>query len=449
MGITSDEQRSSLKVALSRPRRFLPLQLLVMLSLCPGWATPLASPPSKLAGVRVTGSRNFTEAEIVRASGLAVGKEVSEVALKEAAGRLGATGLFAEVKYRYTTHGPDLTAEFQVSDAPKLLVCKFENFVWFTDEELRSKLRAQVPLFKGEVPPTGNQPDKLSTALEGLLKTRGIKGHVQSTPQGRIGGPVEAIQFRVEGVAILIHQVEFKGAAQVDAAALQVAAQPLIARDYEQSAVAAFAESDLTPLYGQRGYLRVAFGGPTARIVKTGGAGTSVAVTIAINEGPRYRLREIRWTGNSVFPASELAKSIHVASGEPVNATQLQMDLEGVQDAYAAKGYLLAAITPKPTLDHAARSASYELQVREGELFRMGKLEITGVEPFRAEALKKGCRLKAGDAYDKSYWKEFIRDSGRYLSVTPSGWKVDFKQSVYEAGKTVDVTIGFLPQAKQ
>lgn len=447
MGIAGMAHRSSLQRHPS-VRHHLLLTFLT-LSLCPAWAAHVASPPSKLVAVRVTGSRRFTEAEIVRASGLAVGKEVSEQALKEAASRLGATGLFAEVKYRYTTHGPDLTAEFQVSDAPKLLVCKFENFVWFTDEELRSKLRAQVPLFKGEVPPTGNQPEKLSAALEGLLKARGIKGHVQSAPQGRIGGPVEAIQFRVEGVAILIHQVEFKGAAQVDAAALQAAVQPLIGKDYEHAFVTSFAENNLTPLYWQGGYLRVVFGSPVARIVKASGAGTSVAVTIAINEGPRYRLREIHWTGNSVFPASELAKSIHLNPGEPINATQLQQDLEGVQEMYSTKGYFLALVTSKPTLDDAARTASYELQVREGELFRMGKLEITGVEPFRAEALKKGCRLKAGDAYDKRYWKEFIRDSGRYLSVTPSGWKVDFKQSVNEAGKTVDVIIGFLPEAKR
>jgi outer membrane translocation and assembly module TamA len=116
---------------------------------------------------------------------------------------------------------------------------------------------------------------------------------------------------------------------------------------------------------------------------------------------------------------------------------------------YSTKGYFLAAVTSKPTLDDAARTARFEFQVREGELFRMGKLEITGVEPFRAEALKKGCRLKAGDPYDRNYWKEFIHDSGQYLSVTPAGWKVDFNQSVNEAAKTVDVTIGFLSQAKQ
>jgi outer membrane protein insertion porin family len=174
-----------------------------------------------------------------------------------------------------------------------------------------------------------------------------------------------------------------------------------------------------------------------------------VAVTIPINEGQQYRLREIRWTGNNVFPASELAKAIHLNPGEAVNITELQHDLEGVQDAYAAKGYLLAAITPKPALDGAARTASYEMQVREGDLFRMGKLEISGVDPFRAELLKKNCRLKAGDPYDKNYWKEFIHASSLYLAPTPAGWKADFKQSVNEAAKTVDVTIGFLPETKR
>jgi outer membrane protein assembly factor BamA len=271
---------------------------------------------------------------------------------------------------------------------------------------------------------------------------------VRSTPQGQIGGPVEAIQFRVEGVALTIQQVEFKGAAQVETPALEAAVQPLVGKDYERTFVSSFAASNLTPVYGERGYLRVTFGSPVARIVKPGAAGTSVAVTIPINEGHQYRLREIRWTGNNVMPTTQLAKSIHLNAGEPVNTAQLQRDLEGVQDAYSAKGYLLAAITPRPTLDDTARAASYELLVREGDLFRMGKLEITGIEPFRTEALKKKCRLKTSDPYDKNYWDEFIRDSSLYLAASPAGWRADFKQSVNEAAQTVDVTIGFVPVTK-
>ena len=435
-----------MKVAFPSPRHLL-LSFFILSLFSESIALP-ASPPGKLIAVRVAGSQRFTDAEIVRASGLAVGKEVSEPNLKDAASRLGATGLFAEVKYRYTTRGPGLTAEFQVSDAPNLLPCKFENFVWFSDNELRSKLRAQVPLFNGDVPPSGNQQEKVAAALEALLKARGIKGRVQSAPLGRESGPVEAIQFRVEGVAIPIQQVDFKGAAQIEAAALAAAVQPLLGKDYEQTLVSSFAASNLTPLYGQRGFLRVAFGSPVARIVKAGAVGTTVAVTIPINEGQQYRLREIRWSGNTVVASSELAKSLHLNPDEPVNTTQLQMDLDSVQDAYAAKGYLLAAVTSKPTLDDAARTASYEVLVREGDLFRMGKLEITGLELFRVESLRKNCRLKTGDPYDKTYWKEFIQDSGRYLAVAPAGWKVDFKQSINEAAKTVDVTIGFVPQTK-
>lgn len=434
-----------MKAAFPSPRSLL---LSFFLSLFSTWIALPASPPGKLIAVHVTGSQRFIEVEIVRASGLAVGKEVSEPALKDAASRLGATGLFAEVKYRYTTRGPDLTAEFQVSDATNLLPCKFENFVWFSDDELRSKLRAQVPLFKGDIPPSGNQQEKVAAALEALLKARGIKGRVQSTPQGRIGGPVEAIQFQVEGIAIPVQEVEFKGAAQIEAAVLQAAVQPLLGKNYEQTFVSSFAVGNLTPLYGQRGYLRVAFGSASARIVKANAAGTSVAVTIPISEGQQYRLREIHWTGNAVVASSELAKSIHLNPGEPVNTTQLQTDLEGVQDAYAAKGYLLAAVTSKPTLDDSARTASYELLVREGDLFRMGKLEIVGIEPFRAASLRKNCRLKQGDPYDKTYWKEFIQDSGRYLAVAPAGWQVEFKHTVNQTAKTVDVTIGFIPQTK-
>jgi outer membrane protein assembly factor BamA len=405
-----------------------------------------AAPPQKLVKIRVVGSKRFQEALIVRASGLKLGAQATPKTFKEAANKLAATAAFTDVTYRYQATGAGFSVVFRVTDASNFLPCRFTNFVWFSETELQEALRSRVPLFTGEIPLTGSLPDQVDEALRRLLKSRGIPGTVHHTLYGHKDGPIQAIQFRVRGTSIPIRRVEFEGATRVDTRALQAAVQLLLGTDYDQSFVSDFAANNISPLYWERGYLQVVFGDPRAVLTQEDAPGTSVAVTIPVREGARYRLAEIHWSGNQAFASTDLDKYIRLHSGELANAVELQRNLEGVQGAYAARGFLHVTLQARPTLAVATRTVTYELQVHEGDLYRMGKLEITGLDSSHTLALKKHCQLQTGDPYDKDYWHTFISARGRYLPQTSRGWTIGFRQSINESTKTVDVTISFAPK---
>src|SRR5580692_7644535 len=84
----------------------------------------------------VEGTTRFSKSQIVLASGLKPGQLADDPVLSEAAERLAKTGEFSEVQYRYTTLAGKMTVRFQVIDSPKTLACTFDNFVWFTPDEL-------------------------------------------------------------------------------------------------------------------------------------------------------------------------------------------------------------------------------------------------------------------------------------------------------------------------
>ncbi len=406
-----------------------------------------AAPPQKLVKIRVHGSKRFREALIIRASALKLGGQATPKTFKEAASKLAATGAFTDVTYKYQATGAGFSVVFRVTDASNFLPCRFTNFVWFSEKELQEALRSRVPLFTGEIPLAGNLPDQLDEALRSLLKSRGIPGTVHHTLYGHKDGPIQAIQFRLRGTSIPIRRVEFEGATHVDAKALQAAVQLLLGTDYDQSFVSDFVANNISPLYWERGYLQVAFDQPSAALIKEEAAGTTtVAVTIPVREGAQYRLAEIHWSGNQAFASTNLDKYIRLRAGELANAVELQRDLEGIQGAYAARGFLHATIESRPALAVATRTVTYELQVQEGDLYRMGKLEITGLDSSHTLALKKHCRLQTGDPYNKDYWHTFISASGRYLPQTFRGWTIGFRQSINESTKTVDVTISFAPK---
>src|SRR3989449_5337495 len=217
-----------------------------------------AVPAVKLTGIRILGSKRFTEASVVRASGLRVGALVSPKSFRDAANRLAASGAFADVRYQYKTGAAGYAVQFRVADAKVFFPCRFENFVWFSDKELQSRLSSLVPLFTGEAPPTGSLPGQLEAALGTLLKERGIQGTIHHTMFGQEGGPLEAILFRVEGVTLEIRRIEFHGATHIDSPGLQEAVRQLLGTNYARSFVRKFAAPNVAPLYLDRGDFRLA-----------------------------------------------------------------------------------------------------------------------------------------------------------------------------------------------
>ena len=76
-------------------------------------ATPQSPKAHNLAAVQVKGAKRFTEADVTRLSGLTVGHPVQTIAdVTAAADRLGASGLFKSLSYRYVTNVDGMTVIF-------------------------------------------------------------------------------------------------------------------------------------------------------------------------------------------------------------------------------------------------------------------------------------------------------------------------------------------------
>lgn len=401
----------------------------------------------RLASVRVEGSKRYDASEVVKATSLKVGEDTTLEALKKAAEDLGSWGVFAQVGYRYETRGNALYADFTVEDAPEQLPCTFDNFVWFTPEELQQGLRSHVPLFNGSVPPGGKMLDAIAAHLTGMLAARGIHAQVQYSPQGELGGPVQGMQFREIGVPVPVRRIEFPGAAKLDAALLQEAARPLLDKDFDPFFIRGFSQGSINAVYRQHGYLKARFGDPVPHLAPDDPTPNAIAVVIPVSEGEQYRLKEIVWSGESVIPYSDLAATVHAAPGKPVDAVQLEQDVMALSLLFHPKGYLMAEAKSQAILDDATHLAVYQIQIQQGDLYRLGKLEIAGLDESHAVSLERRSRLRPGDPYDATYWNRFFQEINGQLPANSSGWKLNPAQTIHIDTKMVDVRLVFAPRA--
>jgi len=407
-------------------------------------------PPSafKLLSINVKGSKRYTPDEITAASGLQLGQTVSEDDFKRVSQHLGETGAFSNVAYSFQFASAGTKLELQVTDSGQFVPARFDNFVWFSDQELLEKLHERVPLFHGQLPVAGSLADQVSDALQALLIERKIEGRADYLRAARGEGPIEAFVFSVTGPAIRIRNVEFTGAGPAELPLLQAAASKLPGQDYLRSMLGVQAEKDLLPVYLERGYLKAAFAQAHPKIVQDSPKETVVDVTFAVDPGLQYKATEIQFSGYKAFPAEKLQELIHQQLGQPANAVQLASDLEAMKKLYGTRGYMAASIQATPEMDDAQSTVKYLLQFHEGDVYKMGELEIRGLDSRATARLVERWKLLAGNSYDSSYAKRFLDESANELPRHVE-WDIAIHESLNENDKTVDVTLRIDPKASR
>jgi len=398
----------------------------------------------KLISIRVKGLNQLKEDQVVTASGLKLGEIAGEDDFKQALEKLGDTGLFTNLSYayRYSTDGCNL--DLQVSENDKLLPILFDNFVWFSDQELTNLLRARVPLFDGRLPEAGNLSDQVSVALSALLTERNVSAKVDYLRAGSVNGPIDSYIYKITFHPIIIRNVSFPGAASAEISALQAAAKPLSGQEYLRDKMRPQEKFNFLPVYLARGFLKAKFEDAQSAVVSDGPR-TLVDVSLPVHPGIQYKLKRIAWTGNTVFPADKLQPLIHLKPGELANAVQLDQDLDAVPKLYGAKGYLTARVQPIATMDDAQASVIYGLNVVEGDQYRMGDLLIDGIDQPAIKRIIDEWQMKKGDPYDNTYFTRFFQFMYRDTTLSRS-YNIAHKEILNPRDKTVALALHFLPK---
>jgi outer membrane protein assembly factor BamA len=220
----------------------------------------------RLVSLHANGSQRYNEAQVLQATGLQLNEEVTQNDLEEAANQLGETGVFVAVHFQFMPVTGGVSATYQVTDANLLAPVIFENFVWFTPDQLDSELRTRVPLFQGKLPNAGTLLSDVRLALQALLNNRNIPGTVKTTVDSP-SGQFNAVVYEVEDIEPHIASVKFEGAKRLDSAILEDAAHSLIQSPFRQSVVRGFCNSQLKNLYLARGFLKVRFADPVYKLV--------------------------------------------------------------------------------------------------------------------------------------------------------------------------------------
>jgi outer membrane protein insertion porin family len=365
---------------------------------------------STIAGINVTGTRKFPTDQIITASGLRIGDVVSAGQIQAAADRLAALGIFSTVNYRFSSKGDAISLEFQVQDAPTFPL-SFDNFPWFTDDELAAAIRQDVGLFTGESPESGTMVDKISDVLDKLLASRHIKGSLTHQLVVPPAGEGMILQFQVDDPALKIQSVKFGDPLASDSERLKDRVSDIKGQPYSRFAIEVFENEQVRPLYASKGYARAKIGPPQPHIAGNADdpAASNIEVLIPITPGSVYSWNGASWHGNSTIPSANLDGLIGMKSGEAADGMKIEALWRDVESEYTKKGYLDAKLDAQPDFDDTTHRVSYRVNITEGPQYRMGEVVITGLSLDAEKRLQRAWQLAPGQIFDNGYFEKVLK----------------------------------------
>lgn len=427
--------------------------LLKRVTLCLGILIILSAPAiraqqrTRLERIEVVGLKRMTAQQVITLSGLQTGQAIDPAVLDAAADKLLKSGLFRRLSYRVRSSEDQSIVVFEVEESALNLPVVFENFVWFTDDEILAAIRRDVPFFNGSAPATGDTTEKIAAALQRLLASRNITGRVEFLPY--VTKDSQELLFTVKGARIPVCSLHFPGASAVREADLIQASREVLNADYSKKDIATFAPIKLLPLYRRRGLLRAEFQSPTVTLENSAQCPSGVSVTIPVEEGAVYSWSGSEWNGNEKLTVDELAAALGMNPDEIADGLKIEKGLKEVRRAYARRGYLAAQVLESIEFAEGAPRVRYIFRIVEGPRYFMGNLIVNGLTAADAEALKSKWTMGANSVFDESYIDQFRQTALREF-MTAFGprtrgvqRKVEVETRPNAQKLTVDVVINF------
>jgi hypothetical protein len=420
------------------------LPVLSLVALAPAClAQGAKAAPYSIHKIIFQGETPYKQAALEGASGLTVGASLTEAELSVAAERLIATGAFADVSA--TLDGPkksvDVIFKVKATGPEHLLRASFDNFVWFTHDELRAEVERRVPLFNGSIPEGGNLQDAVQHALQQMVEAKGVKGTVLSELIGaQAGRPFRMAEYRVEPPYVRIHAVNLTGVPAAFTVATDKVVHGLIGSAYNDGLDNGLFDRILVD-YRNAGYQEASLVGLTSSIASTTPEKVQVDVAATVHAGEIYRVSKLTWAGSPQMSAAAFTAAAKLHSGGVASQKDLRESLENLEAAYRNQGYVDVMVDAAPKLDTSAHQVAFAVTAIPGVQYKLRTLTVTGLTQAQRRDFDAAWRLHAGDVFDAGYVKSFLTNNTAVKSIL--GLSAAFTVNQDPEAAVIDLTIAF------
>ncbi len=167
--------------------------------------------------------------------------------------------------------------------------------------------------------------------------------------------------------------------------------------------------------YRDRGYFHANTSEPTTHVRDAGGLnpftlrpskGKRIDILMPVEEGDRYRLGGINFTGNKHVPnVRALRAQFTQKDGEWFNTSLFSKGLDQLRKSYGSLGFINMVANPVPVADETKKTITLNIDIDEGKPFYVSRIEFIGNTITRDKVIRRELLLEEGQIYNSQLWE--------------------------------------------
>jgi outer membrane protein insertion porin family len=383
------------------PRRWPKLWTLAVLAAV---SAPALYAQEAVREIEFRGLRGLAEETLRFYLGLEEGVALDEAALDRRIQELWDRRLIDDIRIEKQPAADGVKLIVHVVERPILRSVDYEGLKGISRTDVNERLaKEQVNVREGEPLDLGEMA-RLETLLESMYRDKGFRFAEASYTLEEVSPGERRAVFRIEeNEKVRIGKIRFDGNEVIGDWRLKWTMKKtketgLFTRMFKKDIYnPASIEEDLVKvrdLYRSIGYKSVAIGEPELSVIEKGSK-RRLGVALAVDEGERWKLGEIRVEGNEFFKEKGILSKFKTPRGGWLRSKTITEGVDGVRELYRNTGYIMADVRSE-LVEREGNVADLALKIQEGDQFRVGRLEFAGNTRTRDKVLRREFRVQEG-----------------------------------------------------
>lgn len=405
------------------------MRVVVMLILASSAVAALAQTADTISEIRVIGNRRIPKETILARLFTHPGDTFDPISIERDFNSLWNTSYFEDLRIEREDSEKGIILNVFVREKPTIRDIAYKGNNTISNSDILDRFKKEKVGLSVESQYDPTKIKRAETVIKELLAEHGhqfatIKTDVKTIPPASVN-----ITFNIkEGPVVKVGKIAFIGNQHLKALYLRrsmknlrpigipysLIFEDLFAQTYDSAKLEEDTER-VRQAYRDRGYANAAVEQPKTQIRDEGGLnwftfrprkGKRIDIQMTIEEGGRYRLGAITFTGNKqINNLKAMRSTFPIKDGEWFNATMVGKGLENLKKAYGGMGYINFGAIPKISYDEQKKTVSLNIDIDEGKQFFVSRIEFQGNTITRDRVIRRELMLDEGSVYNSSLWE--------------------------------------------
>ena len=127
-----------------------------------------------------------------------------------------------------------------------------------------------------------------------------------------------------------------------------------------------------------------------------------------VEEGPRYRLKDITFAGGTVFPAARLRLLFPINDGDVFSTSRVRQGINELRRVYGGRGYINFTPVPDTEINDEDRTIRVRFEPDEGKQFRIASVNVIGLASQDQKKVEQFWEQQMGKPFSSDLVERFF-----------------------------------------